>query len=88
MVNYLVFPGVSDQPHEMEALLCLVREANVRFVHLKNLNIDPNYYLERIGAESWDAGIGMEKLVTFLRFTLTGTELGYFNRWSLSPDSS
>jgi MoaA/NifB/PqqE/SkfB family radical SAM enzyme len=84
MINYLVFPGVSDQPHEMEALVSLAQETNVRFIHLKNLNIDPKFYLDSIGANDWAPGMGMEKLVDFLRFALKDTELGYFNRWSLS----
>lgn len=85
MINYLVFPGVSDQPHEMEALVSLAQETNVRFIHLKNLNIDPKFYLDSIGAIGWAPGIGMEKLVDFLRFMLKDAELGYFNRWSLNP---
>ncbi len=83
MINYLVFPGVSDQPEEMHALVELARRNRVRFIHLKNLNIDPAFYLTKLGACSWAPGIGMERLVDYLRAELPDVELGYFNRWEL-----
>ncbi|MBN1425195.1 radical SAM protein [Candidatus Fermentibacteria bacterium] len=85
MLNYLVFPGVTDQPEEMEALIRLVRATGIRFIHLKNLNIDPWFYVARIGANLWSPGVGMEHFVQELRAELPGVELGYFNRWEISP---
>ena len=84
MVNYLVFPGVTDQPEEMGALVALARATRVRFIHLKNLNIDPWYYLTSVGAEQWPVGLGMDRLVERLREQLPGVDLGYFNRWTFT----
>ncbi len=83
MINYLVFPGVTDQPEEIEALVSLAKETGVRFIHLKNLSIDPWYYLRALGAQRWPPGCGMDRLVRRLREALPNVELGYFNRWSL-----
>ncbi len=58
MINYLVFPGITDTPEEMEALRKLIRQTGVNFIHLKNLCIDPQVYLQAMpGIRS--AGIGM-----------------------------
>ncbi|MFP4037958.1 MAG: radical SAM protein, partial [Desulfobacteraceae bacterium] len=37
MINYLVFPGISDREAELEALMDLVARTGVQFIHLKNL---------------------------------------------------
>ncbi|MBW1804037.1 MAG: radical SAM protein, partial [Deltaproteobacteria bacterium] len=41
MINYLVFPGITDQEDEIEALRKLINRTGVNFIHFKNLNIDP-----------------------------------------------
>jgi pyruvate-formate lyase-activating enzyme len=84
MLNYLVCPGVTDQPEEIRALVRLARTAKVRFIHLKNLNIDPWFYLTALGAEQWPRGFGMEQVVDALRAELPDVELGYFNRWAIT----
>ena len=45
MVNYLVFPGITDQEAELKAIQKLIRRTGLNFLHLKNLNIDPELYL-------------------------------------------
>jgi len=84
MLNYLVFPGVTDQPEEVEALVALARTTKVKFIHLKNLNIDPWHYLTALGADRWQKGLGMDSLVGTLRARLPDVGLGYFNRWTLT----
>jgi pyruvate-formate lyase-activating enzyme len=42
MINYLVFPGITDQEEEVEALSDLIEKTGVNFIHLKNLDIDPH----------------------------------------------
>ena len=79
MINYLVFPGVSDQEEEIEALIALIRKTGLNFVHLKNLCIDPRLYLREMPLDG-SPGLGMKKMVSILEQELPGLELGYFNQ--------
>jgi len=79
MINYLVFPGISDQEAELEALIRLIRKTRVNFIHLKNLNIDPHYYLERMPEDNSRA-LGMKGMVNLLKQEFPELELGYFNQ--------
>jgi pyruvate-formate lyase-activating enzyme len=79
MVNYLVFPGVSDQDEEIEALIALIHKTGLNFVHLKNLCIDPRLYLQRMPLRG-APGVGMKKMVEILEQEFPDLELGYFNQ--------
>ncbi len=79
MINYLVFPGVTDQEEEIEALSKLVRKTGVNFIHLKNLNIDPQLYMDRMPNTTSEA-VGMKKMVRLLKKEFPDLELGYFNQ--------
>jgi pyruvate-formate lyase-activating enzyme len=79
MINYLVFPGVSDQEDEIEALSELIEKTGVHFVHLKNLDIDPQLYMQNMPAPKSKA-IGIKQMVDILRHKFPNVELGYFNK--------
>jgi molybdenum cofactor biosynthesis enzyme MoaA len=79
MVNYLVFPGVSDRASEVEALGRLIRQTGLHFLHLKNLNIDPRLYLEKMPPGDSPA-LGMKKMVDVLRERFPDLKIGYFNQ--------
>lgn len=79
MINYLVFPGVSDQEAEIEALLDLIRRTGLDFVHLKNLCIDPRLYMQRM-PRSGTPGVGMKTMIALLKQEVPNLELGYFNQ--------
>ncbi|MBW1722521.1 MAG: radical SAM protein [Deltaproteobacteria bacterium] len=79
MVNYLVFPGISDQEEELTALEKLVERTGVQFIHLKNLCIDPELYLRSIPRTDSPA-MGMRQLAGIVKKNLPEVELGYFNR--------
>ena len=79
MINYLVFPGITDQEKEIESLVELIRKTGVDFVHLKNLNIDPQLYLNKM-PEATSAPLGMKHMVDALHKEFPLLELGYFNR--------
>src|SRR5512146_736686 len=57
MVNYLVSPGLSDHPEEVESLLAFIETTGVDMIQLRNLSIDPDFYNRRM--EVGDRGIGM-----------------------------
>jgi wyosine [tRNA(Phe)-imidazoG37] synthetase (radical SAM superfamily) len=79
MINYLVFPGISDQEEEITALIALIRRTGLNFVHLKNLCIDPQFYLKTMPGKG-STGLGMKKMVSLLQQEFPNLELGYFNR--------
>ena len=79
MINYLVFPGITDQPEEVEALKILIEETGVNFIHFKNLNIDPVFYLEKMPGVK-GPGLGMRRMAGILEETFPDLQLGYFNQ--------
>lgn len=79
MINYLVFPGISDQEEEWEHLKGLVQRTGVRFLHMKNLCIDPQVYLKALPG-SGSAPMGMRRLWRKMREELPHLRLGYFNQ--------
>jgi pyruvate-formate lyase-activating enzyme len=79
MVNYLIFPGVSDRPEELDSLVSLVHRTGLNFLHLKNLNIDPQLYLREM-PPAGSKPLGMKRMVELLRKACPDLELGYFNK--------
>ena len=79
MINYLVFPGITDCREEIDALRDLIARTGVNFIHLKNLCIDPELYLKSMPSPR-SAGIGIREMATILREEFPELELGYFNR--------
>ena len=79
MINYLVFPGITDQEEEIGALMRLIQKTGVNFIHLKNLDIDPQLYLEKM-PESDSPAVGIKETATLLKKEFPDMELGYFNQ--------
>jgi pyruvate-formate lyase-activating enzyme len=79
MINYLVFPGITDREKEIHALCDLISKTGVDFIHFKNLCIDPQLYIEHMPLAS-SGGVGMRDMVDFLRQEFPDREFGYFNK--------
>ena len=79
MINYLVFPGITDQEDEIEALESLINKTGANFLHVKNLCIDPQVYIKAM-PDSQSPAIGMKKMVSLLEEKFPQVELGYFNK--------
>ncbi len=79
MLNYLVFPGITDQEEEIDALEELIEKTGVNFIHMKNLNIDPQFYLSKMPQDK-SPGIGMKRMAERIKRDFHGVELGYFNQ--------
>jgi len=78
-LNYFILPGFSDDPDEFAALCRLIGEHRPDLIQLRNLNMDPDWYLETVeyapsappmGIRNWHAEL--KRLFPMLRF-------GYFN---------
>lgn len=78
MINYLVSPGLTDEPAEVEALLKFVGETGVDMLQLRNLSIDPDYYNREMGITG--RGIGMYRLLEQLKQAYPRLQFGYYNR--------
>lgn len=79
MINYLIFPGVTDQEDEISALGELIKITGVNFIHFKNLNIDPDYYLKSMPLTDSPAK-GMKRMSEDLIKDFPEIRLGYFNQ--------
>jgi molybdenum cofactor biosynthesis enzyme MoaA len=78
MLNYLVFPGITDREDEIEALLKLIEETGIDLIQMRNLSIDPLLYWSTLGAEG--RGIGMKKMLDLVKQQVPRIQFGYFNR--------
>jgi pyruvate-formate lyase-activating enzyme len=78
MINYLVSPGLSDAPEEVEALLRFVADTGVDMLQMRNLSIDPEYYNREMGLTG--KGIGMFRLLQRLKQEFPRLQFGYYNR--------
>lgn len=78
MVNYLVSPGLSDHPEEVDALLKLIGDTGVDMIQMRNLSIDPDFYNKRM--ELRGRGIGMYRMLGRLKKEFPRIQFGYFNR--------
>jgi pyruvate-formate lyase-activating enzyme len=72
-LNLFVFPGVTDAPKEAQALKEYVERNRIDMIQWRNLNMDPDMYLEVLG-QKLPSGIGVKKLIEELP-----VRRGYFN---------
>jgi len=79
MINYLIFPGITDQKEEVAALVKIIERTRPNLVHFKNLNIDPQVYLKTMGAPD-KPGIGIKKVKELLAKEFPSLQFGYYNR--------
>lgn len=78
MLNYLVFPGLSDREDECAALLQLIDSSGLDLIQMRNLSIDPVLYWQALGIR--EAGMGMKQLLDRLKRQVPRLQYGYFNR--------
>ncbi len=79
-LNYLVFPGLSDREDEAKALERVVTGAKVNMIQTRNLNMDPDWYIDTLGLRG-DGGrrLGMRAWLARIRERMPWVRLGYFN---------
>ncbi len=78
-INYFVFPGMTDTAAEYEALRILIKETNLKMIQWRNFNIDPDWYLGRMGIVEESEKIGIRQMMQLLRDEFPGLKFGYFN---------
>ena len=78
-INYFVFPGLTDSEGEYEALREFIRSTGLKMIQWRNFNIDPDWYLERVGVEDTDEAMGVLELMRRIRAEFPELKHGYFN---------
>ncbi len=78
-INYFVFPGMTDSIAEYEDLRKLIKETNLKMIQWRNFNIDPDWYLGKIGATDTGECMGVQQLLQEIRNEFPDLKYGYFN---------
>lgn len=78
-INYFVFPGMTDSVAEYEALRQLIRETDLKMIQWRNFNIDPDWYLGKIGVTETGECMGVNQLQQLIQEEFPFLRYGYFN---------
>jgi pyruvate-formate lyase-activating enzyme len=78
-LNYFIFPGFTDDPAEFTALCALLATEKPDLIQLRNLNIDPEYYLRSIDFTPTASAMGMVNWHQQLKEKFPNLRFGYFN---------
>ncbi|WP_212003457.1 radical SAM protein [Chitinophaga sp. HK235] len=78
-INYFVFPGMTDTEEEYEALRKLITETKLNMIQWRNFNIDPDWYLGRLGITDPGPCMGIKQLQEAIHEEFPDVKFGYFN---------
>lgn len=76
-INYLIFPGVTDREEEIEAMVEFARRTGLKLIQLRNLNIDPESYLELIPPAKGEI-LGMKQAIEIFQAELPDVVIGSY----------
>jgi pyruvate-formate lyase-activating enzyme len=77
-LNFLFFPGLSDTEDEYQALAQLIQDTGIDFIQWRNLNLDPELYVQRMPA-ACSPSMGLNNLLNRLQKDFPDLGFGYFN---------
>ena len=81
-INYLTFPGVTDDPDEYRAFSGLLKKNTIQMIQWRNLNIDPDWYMDTVDRacpQKCQRPMGITALIKHIRRQFPKISLGYFN---------
>lgn len=78
-INYFVFPGLTDHENEAAALEKLLARTGIHMIQWRNLNIDPDLYMDTLGWKGNSGGMGVLNLMDRIRGGFPELRFGYFN---------
>ncbi len=78
-INYFVFPGMTDSVEEYEALRKFIRDTGLTMIQWRNFNIDPDWYLGKIGTSETGESLGITQLMELIKEEFPKLKFGYFN---------
>jgi pyruvate-formate lyase-activating enzyme len=78
-INYFVFPGMTDSVNEYEALRKVISDTGLNMIQWRNFNIDPDWYLGKIGITDTGECMGISQMMDLIREEFPTLKFGYFN---------
>jgi len=78
-LNYFMLPGFTDSAEETEAFIELIEQTGPDFIQLRNLNIDPDWYLEEIGSSATRPAHGIRTWLAMIKKRFPTLGFGYYN---------
>ena len=78
-LNYFILPGFTDDPVEFAALCNLIDTHQPDLIQLRNLNMDPDWYLEIVKYQPSQAPMGIRNWLAELKGLFPELRFGYFN---------
>ncbi len=78
-LNYFVLPGVTDSKNEYLALCNLLEDFKPDLIQLRNLNMDPEWYLQTLQFQEGEECLGIRNWLKILKQTFPALRFGYFN---------
>ncbi len=78
-LNYFILPGFTDSSHEFDALCTLIRIHHPDYIQLRNLNMDPEWYLKSLALPKNTNSLGIRHWFDRLRKEFPTLQFGYFN---------
>jgi len=78
-LNYFILPGFTDSEPEIAALHHLLKKYRPDFLQLRNLNIDPQWYLRHLEFPGDQASRGIRSWLAHLKGEFPWLRFGYFN---------
>jgi pyruvate-formate lyase-activating enzyme len=78
-INYFILPGFTDQEEEWKALCRFLKETHTDLIQMRNLNIDPEWYLKSLETDQGSKTIGILKWMKRLKDRFPDLRWGYFN---------
>jgi len=78
-INYLLLPGLNDEREEFEALCNFIEDTEIDLIQMRNLNIDPEWYLKKIGFQARGKPLGLLGFMEQISSRFPHIRFGYFN---------
>ena len=78
-LNYFILPGVTDSEDEFKALSTLLTQFKPDRIQLRNLNMDPEWYLRSLSFKGSPTPLGMKRWLTYLKNDFPELQFGYYN---------
>ncbi|MDD5678367.1 MAG: radical SAM protein [Kiritimatiellae bacterium] len=81
-INYLTFPGVTDDPAECRAFSRLLKKTTPHMIQWRNLNIDPDLYMDTVDRacpSKRQRPMGITTLMQYHHGQFPKIKFGYFN---------
>lgn len=78
-LNYFILPGFTDSIAEFDSLCTLIKIHHPDFIQLRNLNMDPEWYVKSLILPKETRSLGIRQWFDLLQKEFPTLRFGYFN---------